>query len=103
MHGEGEYEWANSQKKYKGQWFCSKQHGRGTMTLENGERISGEWINGLRIYQFENIPEKEKEKDNDKDLVESMKISSKGSQKHSRITSKSLKTSKLKPGSVKEI
>jgi len=36
-------------RKYRGQWFEGKQHGKGTFIKQNGEEREGEWVEGKRV------------------------------------------------------
>lgn len=43
---EGSYIEANNKNRYKGAWFNDKKNGRGTITYENGDELSGTFMDG---------------------------------------------------------
>lgn len=45
MHGSGNFEWPDG-RRYSGQYFKDKKHGEGILTLLDGRKIAGIWLNG---------------------------------------------------------
>ena len=45
-------------KKYEGEWFGGKQHGRGLYTNSKGEVVESEWKEGKRVTADNSSPPK---------------------------------------------
>lgn len=47
-HGRGTFEWPDG-RKYIGEWYEGKQHGRGTY-IKEGKKREGIWEMGKRLH-----------------------------------------------------